>query len=96
LVSVRDFSIVEVTANCVVKTYICDDAQARVEHLKSIYASLRDRNVPNTDYILLAKDKEIYLAPRGIPVPPKNQAELRDCVICVLETLVVCVVNWFI
>jgi hypothetical protein len=94
--SVRNFSTVEITASCIVKTYTCDDAEARVRHLNNIYASLGHRNVPNTDRIVLAKDKALYLAPRGIRVLPKNQMDLRECVVCVLETLVVGVVNWFV
>ncbi|KAF8512677.1 hypothetical protein BU17DRAFT_53952, partial [Hysterangium stoloniferum] len=84
-----NFSTVEITTSCIVKTYTCHDAEVRVQHLENIYASLRHRNVPNTDYIILIKGKSLYLAPRGIPVPPKIQVDLRKCVVCVLEALVV-------
>jgi hypothetical protein len=95
-VPVRNFSTVEITASCIVKTYTCNDAEARIRHLENIYTLLRTRNVPNTDRIILAKGKALYLAPRGISVPPKIQVELRECVICVLEAMVVGVVNWFV
>ena len=75
--------------------YTCDDAEARVQHLENIYASLRHKGVPNTDRIMSAKGKKVYLVPRGIPVPPKTQADLRNCVVCVLEALVVGVVTYF-
>ncbi|KAF8586390.1 hypothetical protein K439DRAFT_964937 [Ramaria rubella] len=51
----RNFSTVEITASCIVKTYTCSDAEARIKHLEAIYASLRHRHVPNTDHIILAK-----------------------------------------
>ncbi|KAF8576604.1 hypothetical protein K439DRAFT_646707 [Ramaria rubella] len=64
----RNFSTVEITASCIVKTYTCSDAEARIKHLEG---------------------RALYFAPRGIPVPPKNQADLQDCVICILDALVV-------
>jgi hypothetical protein len=94
--SVRNYKTVEITASCIVKTYNCDDAEARVQHLTNIYALLGHRNVPNTDRIVHIKDKALYLAPRGIAGPPKTQMDLRECVVCVLETLAVGVVNWFV
>ncbi|KAF8513568.1 hypothetical protein BU17DRAFT_95259 [Hysterangium stoloniferum] len=64
--------------------------EVRFQHLENVYASLYHRNVPNTDCIILIlmKGKSLYLAPRGIPVPPKIQVDLRECVVCVLEALV--------
>ncbi|KAF8572904.1 hypothetical protein K439DRAFT_1643341 [Ramaria rubella] len=92
----RNFSTVEITASCIVKTYTCSDADARIKHLDAIYASLQEWGVPNTDRIIYAKGEAVYLAPRGILVPPKTQVDLRECVICILDALVVSVVNWFL
>ncbi|KAF8508733.1 hypothetical protein BU17DRAFT_70732 [Hysterangium stoloniferum] len=58
----RNFSTVEITTSCIVKTYTCHDAEARVQHLENIYASLCHRNVPNADYIILIKpERPIWL-----------------------------------
>jgi hypothetical protein len=94
--SVRNLGTVEITASCIIKKYTCNDAEARVLRLQSIYTLLKNRDVPNTDHILNVTNNIVYLAPRGIPVTPKIQMELRECVLCVLQTLVVCVVNWFV
>ena len=90
---IRNFSTVEITASCIVKTYTSSDAEVRIQHLENIYTLLRHRNVPNTDHIMLTKGKTLYFVPRGIPVPSKNQADLRGCLVCVLEALVVSAVN---
>ena len=73
----------------VVKTYTCLDAEEKVQYLRRVYKILADASVPNTYTLVLAKWKVVYLSPRGIAVYPEVQKELRECLICILESLVV-------
>jgi len=73
----------------VVKTYTCPGADVKVQYLRRVYKILADASVPNTDTLALARGKVVYLSPRGIAVYPKVQKELRECLICILESLVV-------
>jgi len=85
----RDRSTIERVASCIAKTYTTRDALARVKHLENIYISLAHRHVPNTDRIVHITGKTVYLAPRGLQDPPKVQAKVQECLVCVLEALIV-------
>ena len=88
----RPLGTTEFTPSCVIKKYNCEDAKAQVVHLQNIYAVLADWGVPNTDRLNTTIGVSVYLTPRGISTCPKTEAELWDCIICILKTLVV---SWF-
>ncbi|GBC04666.1 hypothetical protein RclHR1_00580031 [Rhizophagus clarus] len=83
---------IEVCGKGVRKTYTYRKAEIRVQKLINIYEKLRRKGVPNVDhleYFNKAKGK-VYLTPKGRSnVPPKDQQELVEAIICVLEALVV-------
>ncbi|KAF8584017.1 hypothetical protein K439DRAFT_1176344 [Ramaria rubella] len=68
--------MVEIMASCLVETYTCSDAEARIKHLEAIYAPLRHRHVPNTDHIILAKGKALSLLLAASQFLPKSR---RTC-----------------
>ena len=86
------------------KTYGLDDGKERVEHLIAIYASLVSKCVPNVDRL---KNSEIQhyvrryvhgsyvdLEPRGIDEGPKSPLDVRNAVVCVLDTLKVVLISF--
>ncbi|TFK19280.1 hypothetical protein FA15DRAFT_726912, partial [Coprinopsis marcescibilis] len=77
---------IEFTSSVIIKTY---QDLAIVQHLRSVYAILKDHDVPNVDYLSYSRDQVVHLEPRGIPMKPYTKQELRDCVRCILEALVV-------
>ena len=88
----RPLGTIGFTPSCVIKKYNCEDAKAQVVHLQNIYAVLADWGVPNTDRLNTTIGVSVYLTPCGISTCPKTEAELWDCIICILKTLVV---SWF-
>jgi hypothetical protein len=61
----------------------------KVAHLQRIYAVLATQHIPNTDALVLSKKNTVHLGPRGFSGQPPVEKELRECVICILESLIV-------
>ncbi|KAG5653158.1 hypothetical protein H0H81_002000 [Sphagnurus paluster] len=70
------------------KTYTCEHPEAKVDHLRKIYGVLETRNIPNTDVLLFAKQNVAHFGPRGIAGQPLVEKELRQCLECLLKTLI--------
>ena len=85
----RTNSIIEITSILVIKTYTCKNAEAKVMFLRGIYEVIATKNIPNTDALVFAHKNVVHLSPRGIAGQPLVEKELRECVICVLESLIV-------
>ncbi|CAG8592888.1 6332_t:CDS:2 [Diversispora eburnea] len=88
----RDKKIIIVWATNVKKTFTDHtESDGRVEKLRNVYDILRIKEVPNVDYLLHAKNETgvVYLGPKGMSVKPKNQKELLEAIVCILEALVV-------
>ena len=78
------------------KTYGIEDevdGEERVKHLRAIYAALASKGVPNVDWL---KDSKIQdysrgsyadLEPRGKDQSPESPTDIRNAVMCILETL---------
>ena len=81
--------MVEMTGTSVIKTFEHQDACAKVKHLEVIYALINTHSIPNTDELIRVKGETVYLKPRGIASRPRVENELRECLICVLNALVV-------
>ena len=81
--------MVEITSTHVIKTFKHRNARMKVEHLETIYKLINDHSIPNTDRLVHVKDSTIYLQPRGIASHPGVVEELRQCLKCILEALVV-------
>ncbi|TFK23108.1 hypothetical protein FA15DRAFT_705765 [Coprinopsis marcescibilis] len=81
----RRTCMIESTSSFIFKTY---QDLAIVRHLRSVYAMLKDHDVPNVDYLSYNRDQVVRLEPRGIQMKPHTKQELHDCVRCVLEALV--------
>jgi hypothetical protein len=66
-----------------------------VKKLKNVYSMLEKKKVPNVDKLLHVNNKsgEVYLGPKGMSVKPNNQKELLEAIVCILETLVVSILN---
>jgi hypothetical protein len=73
----------------IIKTFKGVDAKAKVQHLMGIYSLLSKHEIPNTDELIIGKGKKAHLGPRGIDMPPRIQRQLKECLICILEALVV-------
>jgi hypothetical protein len=58
-----------------------------MDHLRNIYALLKDMNVPHVDSLSHTGDSLVVLSPRGIHDEPKTERELLQALICVLEAL---------
>ena len=85
----RTNSIIEITSTRVIKTYTCENPGAKVTFLRGIYEVIATKNIPNTDALVFAHKNVVHLSPRGIAGQPLVEKELRECVICVLESLIV-------
>ncbi|KAI6045161.1 hypothetical protein EDC04DRAFT_2929361 [Pisolithus marmoratus] len=72
----------------VIKSYQCENADQMVNHLKEIYSILKRNFIPNTDKLVHAHETIVVLEPRGISREPSNERELRECLVCILHTLV--------
>ncbi|CAB4382106.1 unnamed protein product [Rhizophagus irregularis] len=69
--------------------YNDDDVKNRIQKLVNLYEKLEKKGVPNIDH-LDCYNKEgdiVYLSPKGLKVVPKNQQELFEAIVCVLEAL---------
>ncbi|CAA7260625.1 unnamed protein product [Cyclocybe aegerita] len=80
---------VEVTTTLIVKVYTSPDAESRVQRLQSAYNKLREKKVPNVDQLISVRGNTVHLGPRGIATEPGGESELRQCLKCVLEALIV-------
>ena len=89
LLDCRTNSDVEVTTTAIIKTYKSVDAETKVQHLIRIYALLARYSIPNTDELIIGQGKTVRLCPRGIDTQPEVQRELRECLVCILNALVV-------
>lgn len=81
--------MVKMTGMSVIKTFKHQDARAKVNHLEVIYALINAHSIPNTNKLITAKGETVCLNPRGIASRPRVENELRECLICVLNALVV-------
>ncbi|KAF8695002.1 hypothetical protein AX14_001918 [Amanita brunnescens Koide BX004] len=82
-------STVELTATSVIKTFKHHSAWTKVKHLETIYNLIEIHSIPNTDTLVMTKGGMVCLSPRGIASRPRHEKKLRECLICVLEALVV-------
>ena len=48
---------------------------------------LRDKKVPHTDRLVRSFETTVYLEPKGIVVRPRNEKELLEALVCVLQAL---------
>jgi hypothetical protein len=85
----RPNSIIEITNTIVIKTYLCENPRVKIADLQRIYQVLATWNIPHTDVLVTTKKNRIHLRPRGIAEKPSVEKELRECVICILEALLV-------
>ncbi|KAE9399956.1 hypothetical protein BT96DRAFT_881795 [Gymnopus androsaceus JB14] len=76
-----------VSGKYVKKTYTCDNALDRVHHLKHIYQSLKEADVPNMDSLVSCEGNTAFLGPIGLATPPNTIGSLRDCILCILGAL---------
>ncbi|KXS10369.1 hypothetical protein M427DRAFT_482572 [Gonapodya prolifera JEL478] len=82
----RDDKIVELGDNAVKKTFKIDAAE-KIQHLQSVYQSLRTLKVPNTDTLLGCSADSVWLSPKGLDILPGDEGELVDALVCILEAL---------
>ena len=67
--------------------------EERVKHLQAIYAALVSKRVPNVDRLRESKIRHptrgsyIDLEPRGEDHSPESPTDVRNAVMCILETL---------
>ncbi|KAJ3794318.1 hypothetical protein GGU11DRAFT_759257 [Lentinula aff. detonsa] len=69
------------------ETYTCADGLDRVRHLRWVYRTLKEANVPNTDSLITFKGGNVFLEPVGRAAPPNTVGQLRECILCVLDAL---------
>jgi hypothetical protein len=81
--------VVELLGSTVVKRYTGPDAVQKIQHLKTIYASLEEKQVPNTDSLVYAEDDTVLLQPRGDCEKPRKEKELLEALVCILNGLIV-------
>jgi hypothetical protein len=83
--------MIEIRGAGVKKTYLFDNIQERVLKLVNLYEILKKKGVPNTDRLVCYNNESgsVYLTPKGLQAVPKNQQELLEAIICILEALVV-------
>ena len=78
------------------KKYTNDDRQNCVAFIRSIYAILQQKNVPNIDQLVVAyvddhrHGSAVYLQPKGVELRPQFAIEVKEAGICILQALVVC------
>ncbi|KAK2464907.1 hypothetical protein APHAL10511_002983 [Amanita phalloides] len=81
------------------KTYGIEDevdGEERVKHLRAIYAALASKGVPNVDRLKDSKIRDytrgsyVDLEPRGIDQSPESSTDIRNAVMCILQTLKAC------
>ena len=76
--------------NQIRKTYP-ETHRGRVSHLKTTYALLKKKRVPNVDRLIKAKGCVVDLEPRGINTGPSSASDVQNAVQSLLEALkVVC------
>ncbi|KDR72787.1 hypothetical protein GALMADRAFT_252049 [Galerina marginata CBS 339.88] len=85
----RQNCTVEITNTVVIKTYTCENAEAKVGLLRRIYEVIARSRIPNTDALVFAHKNVAHLSPRGFAGQPMVEKELRECVTCILESLIV-------
>jgi len=87
----RDDKTIEYRKGEIRKTYQGCDATNRILHLQIIYQHLADKGVPNTDMLKKADLRRSFvdLKPRGINEGPTTLSDVRNAIVCVLETLIV-------
>lgn len=71
------------------KTYTCGDGIARIQHIRSVYQRPKEAGVPNTDSLVAAKDNSIFLEPIGLAIHPQTPGQLKECILCILDALIV-------
>ena len=73
----------------IIKTYTQDDKFKRIDHLRNVYHTLQNKNVPNVDWLMTASvgDATAVLLSRGNADPPHSEQELLEALICVPEAL---------
>lgn len=88
---VRTNRTIEIRGTGVKKTYTYENIGSRVQKLVNLYEKLVRKGVPNIDHLnCYNRDSGVvHLSPKGQQVVPKNQQELFEAIICVLEALVV-------
>ena len=85
---------IELGWSCVTKIYSVR-GPSRISHLRVIYDLLRQKGVPNVDGLLNSYENDprygsiAYLQPKGVNRDPTSPQEVRQAVLCLLETLVV-------
>lgn len=86
---------VELGSSLVTKIYNVD-GPSRISHLRAIYDLLRHKAVPNVDSLVNFHTDDAhygsvaYLQPKGVNRAPTSPQEVQQAVLCLLETLVVC------
>lgn len=86
-ISCRDNGTVEIAGRHIIKFYTGYDKFGRIQHLRSVYKLLENKQVPHVDALMHHYDTKFVLSPRGIAKPPISEEELLSAVICVLEAL---------
>ncbi|CAB4415770.1 unnamed protein product [Rhizophagus irregularis] len=85
-----------INLSCIINALQPVIVRCGVPKIKPVYSSLifmklKKKGVPNIDQ-LDCYNKEgdvVYLSPKGLQVVPKNQQELFEAIVCVLEALAV-------
>ncbi|KAF9530554.1 hypothetical protein CPB83DRAFT_892527 [Crepidotus variabilis] len=85
----RPDCIIEILGSNIKKTYTCDDAVQKIQHLRTIYNALIDDQVPITDSLVHIEESTVLLKPTGIDTPAGSRRQLKDCIVCVLQALIV-------
>jgi hypothetical protein len=86
---------IEIGLNCITKTYNVNGPLC-ILHLQTIYALLHQKKVPNVNSLLNTyighpqHGTIAILQPKGVNHPPSSCQEVQQAVLCILETLMVC------
>jgi hypothetical protein len=83
----RDDKSVEVGLKSVKKTYRGDRGIERVRYLEDVYQALGRKHVPYVDRLIHSVGATVYLEPKGIALRPRNEKELLESLVCVLQAL---------
>ena len=84
------------------KTYGIEDkvdGEERVKHLWAIYATLASKGVPNVDRLMdwdSIRGSYADLEPRGKDQSPESPTDIRNAVMCILETLKVVLTSFYL
>jgi hypothetical protein len=94
---IRNNKIIEVCGTNVRKTYHGPDYAMKHQRLKSAYELLRLKGVPHVDKLALSHESQgqavVYFTPKGISNIPENLTQLFEAIHCVLEALIVSLIN---